>query len=397
MAAPGILGITLLLSALSMVGPLGIDAYLPSFHAIGAEFAADPLVVQQTLSVYTLCLALTMLVYGTLSDSYGRRPIILVGLVLYIVGSVAAACAPSIGWLIAARALQGLAAGAGTVVARAVVQDRFAGAAAHRVMSHMMLVFGLAPALAPVIGGWLQTGFGWRSVFLFLALFTVLLLVACWLRLDESLPPEKRHALSPRRIVANYWRMLRSPRFMLMALAIGTAFTGVSLYVGSAANFVMNILHLPETAFAWMFVPIVSGLMSGALVAPRVLARTSPATAIRVGFAIMICGGLVNVLYNALFTASIPWAVLPLTINTFGIAIASPGMSIALLSQFPDMRGTAASVQSFLQMFTFTVIAGLIAPFLSAHPLTLAVGHLGGAVVCTVLWTWASRRATPAA
>jgi len=385
-------GLTFLLASLSMLGPLGIDAYLPSFHALGAEFRADPLVVQQTLSVYTLCLATTMLFYGTLSDSFGRRRVIIGGLLLFIVGSVAAALAPSIGWLIAARAVEGLAAGAGSVVARAVVQDRFAGPAAHRVMSHMMMVFGLAPAIAPVLGGWLQAVYGWRAVFGFLTVAAVLMLVAVWVGLEESLPPERRQPFAFGKIAANFLRMLGHRRFMMKALALGCAFTGISLYVGSAAHFVIDILHLTETDFAWMFVPMVAGLMTGSAVAPRLLARTSSAGAIRLGFAIMFFGGLVNLGYNLLFTATIPWAVLPIGLYSFGLAIASPGMSLELLSTFPEMRGTAASMQSFVQMMTFTVIAGVIAPLLYASATLLAMGHVFGAVTCATLWLLATRK-----
>lgn len=386
------LGFTFLLASLTMLGPLGIDAYLPSFHALGAELRADPLVVQQTLSVYTFCLATTMLFYGTLSDSIGRRRVIIGGLVLFIIGSIGAAAAPTIGWLIAARAVEGLAAGAGSVVTRAVVQDRFSGAAAHRVMSHMMMVFGLAPAIAPVVGGWLQAVYGWRAVFGFLTLSACAMLVAVWFCLPESLPPERRQPFAFGKIARNFLRMLGHGRFMLKALAVGAAFTGISLYVGSASHFIIDILHLTETDFAWIFVPMVTGLMTGSAVAPRLLARTSPAIAIRIGFAVMFLGGMVNLGYNLLFTAAVPWAVLPLTLYSFGLAIASPGMSLEVLSTFPEMRGTAASMQSFVQMMTFTVIAGVIAPLLYASATLLALGHVFGAVTCTALWLIATRK-----
>lgn len=375
-----------------MIGPLGIDAYLPSFHAIGREFAADPLVVQQTLSVYVLCFAVMTLFYGTLSDSFGRRPVILVALVLFIIGSVAAALAPSIGWLIVARGVEGLAAGAGTVIGRAVVQDRFSGAAAHRVMSHMMVVFGLAPAIAPVIGGWLQSVYGWRSVFVFLTLVTLAMLVACYLWLIESLPAAKRQPFRLRTIAANYLTVLKNPQFLTMAVSLGFVFMGISLYIGSAANFVMDILQLPETAFAWMFVPLVCGMMSGSALGPRLLARTSPAVVIRIGFAIMLTAGLLNVAYNTWFVAAIPWAVLPIALYSFGIAFVMPGMTLQILAIFPTLRGMAASVQSFIQMLIFAIVAGLVAPLLSGSALHLAAGHLAGALIAVGLWLLANRK-----
>jgi DHA1 family bicyclomycin/chloramphenicol resistance-like MFS transporter len=141
--------LTLLLAGLSMVGPLAIDTYLPSFPAIARSLDASPLLIQQTLSMFLFCFAFMMLFYGTLSDSFGRRPVILISLLLYIAASIAGALAPSIGVLLACRIVQGLAAGAGSVVGRAIIQDRFSGATAQKIMSHVMMIFGLCPPLRP--------------------------------------------------------------------------------------------------------------------------------------------------------------------------------------------------------------------------------------------------------
>src|SRR5690349_1225937 len=186
--------LTVILACLGMVGALAIDTYLPSIPAIGRAFEVGPVAVQQTLSVFLFTFAFMMLFHGTLSDSFGRRPVILIALVIYTLGSVGAALAPSFGWLLAFRAMQGLAAGAGSVIGQAIVQDRFSGAQAQKMMSHIMMVFGLAPAIAPVLGGWLHVHFGWRATFWFLALFGALMLLVCWRLLPESLPREKRHA-----------------------------------------------------------------------------------------------------------------------------------------------------------------------------------------------------------
>ncbi|MET0981582.1 MAG: MFS transporter, partial [Telluria sp.] len=180
--------LTVVLACLGMAGALAIDTYLPSMPAIGREFGVGPVAVQQTLSVFLFTFAFMMLFYGTLSDSFGRRRVILVSLVLYTIGSIGAVFAPSFGALLACRALQGLSAGAGSVVGQAIVQDRFKGAEAQKMMSNMMMVFGLAPAIAPIIGGWLHVHFGWRSTFLFLAGFGVLLIAMTLRLLPESLP-----------------------------------------------------------------------------------------------------------------------------------------------------------------------------------------------------------------
>ena len=369
-----------------MVGPLAIDTYLPSFPAIGKSFHVDQLLVQQTLSVFLFSFAFMMLFYGTLSDTFGRRPVILVSLAVYVGASCGAALAPSFGWLLLFRALQGLAAGGGSVVSRAIVRDRFSGAEAQGVLAYMMMVFGLAPAIAPILGGWLHVTFGWRAVFVFLCSFGTLMLVTCYRALPESLPPAARHPFHPLAIAANYWKVLRHPRFLLMALAIGIAFSGFALYIGSAAHFVMDILHLPETAFGWMFIPLISGMMGGSAVAARIGLRIAPTRLVAAGYLIMALAAIVNVGYNHLYQAAVPWAVLPLLLYAFGLALATPAITVMLLDIFPHNRGLAASLQSFVQMLMFALVSGLVAPLLFESAFKLACGVLAALVLSLLCW-----------
>jgi DHA1 family bicyclomycin/chloramphenicol resistance-like MFS transporter len=378
--------LTVILACLGMIGALAIDTYLPSMPAIGAEFGVGPVAVQQTLSVFLFTFAFMMLFYGTLSDSFGRRPVILAALSLYTLASIGAAFAPSFGWLLVCRALQGLSAGAGSVIGQAIVQDRFAGAQAQRMMSHIMMVFGLAPALAPIIGGWLQMAFGWRASFVFLGLFGIVMIVLSYRFLSESLPPEKRQVFHPRAIGGNYLKVLRKPRFLLLALSVGLAFSGLSLYIGSAAHFVMNILHLPETAFAWMFIPLVGGMVAGSAWGAKRSSRHAPATMKWIGFGIMAGAVALNVGYNALFPAEVPWAVAPLFVYTFGLAVAMPAMQVGALSLFPENRGLASSMLGFIQMMAFALVSGLVAPLLFDSALKLACGVLAGLALSFVAW-----------
>ncbi|TFW16912.1 multidrug effflux MFS transporter [Duganella callida] len=378
--------LTLLLAGLTMVGPLAIDTYLPSFPAIAHSFDASPLLIQQTLSMFLFCFAFMMLFYGTLSDSFGRRPVILVSLVLYIVASVVAALAPSIGVLLACRIVQGLAAGAGSVVGRAIVQDRFSGAAAQKILSHIMMVFGLAPAIAPVLGGWLQVSFGWRSIFWFLSAFGLVMLVAVQRALPESLAVKDRHPFHLGAIAGNYWKVLRHHHFLLLAIAVGACFGGVALYIGSAAYFVMNILHLPETAFAWMFVPLISGMVIGSALSGKFAHRFSRRQQVWLGFAVMLTAGTINVAYNAAFSAAVPWAVLPLFVYSFGLALAMTPLSLIALEYFPNNSGLAASMQSFIQMLLFALVSGLVAPLLFDSALKLAWGVLACLLASLAAW-----------
>jgi len=383
--------LTIVLALLTMVGPLGIDAYLPSFHAIGTSLDASPMAVQQTLSLYIAGMSVMTLFYGTLSDSFGRRPVMLVSLVLFTVTSVLAALSVSIGMLVAVRVLQGLCAGAGMVIARAIVQDKFHGGEAQHMMAMITMVFGVAPALAPVVGGWLQAALGWRSVFWALALFGAGLWITGRAVLQETLPPEKRTPFDLRSITANYRRSIASPRFMLMSAGIGLAFCGLPLYVGSAAAYIMDILHLPETAFGWLFVPMVSGLMLGSAVAGRFAHRIPAERMVRMGFIVMGLGVALSVVYTSLFVPAVPYAVLPFMLYTFGLSLASPSMTVIALSIFPEMRGLAASMQGFVQMALFALVSGLVAPLVFDRAVSLAWTHAILLVAGIGFWEAGSR------
>ncbi|MEH6433876.1 multidrug effflux MFS transporter [Massilia sp. DD77] len=386
--------LTVILACLGMIGALAIDTYLPSMPAIGVEFGVGPVAVQQTLSVFLFCFAFMMLFYGTLSDSFGRRPVIVVALSVYTVASIGAAFAPTFGALLACRALQGLSAGAGSVIGQAIVQDRFAGPQAQKILSHIMMVFGLAPAIAPVLGGWLHVSFGWRSTFVFLAIFGSAMIVLCLRLLPESLPREKRQAFHPVTIARNYLMVLRNPQFVLLSLAVGMAFGGLSLYIGSAANFVMEILGLPETAFAWMFIPLIGGMVIGSAWGGRRAAKVAPARQMWIGYAVMGLAAVLNVGYNALFPAQVPWAVLPLFVYTFGLAVAMPAIQLMAMGLFPHNRGLAASMVGFIQMMSFALVSGLVAPLLFDSAFKLALGVAVGLVLSFVAWRASVRSAT---
>jgi DHA1 family bicyclomycin/chloramphenicol resistance-like MFS transporter len=378
--------LTVILAFLGMVGALAIDTYLPSMPAIGREFNVGAVAVQQTLSIFLFAFAFMMLFYGTLSDSFGRRPVIMIALLVYTLASIGAALAPTFGWLLVCRALQGLSAGSGSVIGAAIVQDRFSGPQAQKMMSHIMMVFGLAPAIAPVLGGWLHVHFGWRSTFWFLAGFGALMVVLAWRALPESLPKEKRHAFHPGAIAANYLMVLRNPRFLLLSLTVGMAFGGLSLYIGSAANFVMEILHLPETAFGWMFIPLISGMVLGSAWGGKYAANIAPKRMKWIGFGVMALGAGMGAVYNALFVAQVPWAVLPLMVFTFGLAAAMPPIQLSAFALFPENRGLTSSMLSFIQMISFAIVSGVVAPLLFDSALKLSCGMLGGLVLSFICW-----------
>lgn len=370
--APG--GIAVLLASLSALGPFAIDTYLPSFHDIGQSLQATPLEVQQTLTFYLVPFAIMALWHGAISDALGRRRVLLVTLALFGLSVACCVFATRIEQLWVLRALQGMSAGAGIVISRAVVRDLYDGAQAHRLMSHMTMMFALAPAIAPVIGGRLQEWFGWRSVFAFIALATLAVWLACWRLLPETLPAERRQPLHPGYLARTYWKVLSSPAFLFACGGLALNFAGFFVYVMSAPVFLMRHLGVSETGFLWLFGPAMSGLMSGAWFSGRLAGKLSLRQTILRGYLVMGIAALANLALNLWLPPALPWSVMPIFVYTFGMSLAMPCLTLLALDPFPDQRGLAASCQMCLQAGTNGLVAGVLAPALWGSTRTLAYG-----------------------
>lgn len=366
-----------LLAALSALGPFAIDTYLPSFPDIGQTLGASPLEVQQTLAAYLFAFAAMTLWHGAIADAYGRRRVILWALGLFGTASLGCALSTSIGQLWAWRALQGVSAGAGIVVSRAIVRDLYDGPDAQRLMAHITMMFALAPAIAPLIGGQLQAHWGWRAVFVFLILATLALAAACWRLLPETLPSARRQSLRPGYLVATYRRVLRSPAFLTASGALALNFGGFFIYVLSAPVFIMRHLQLPETAFLWLFGPSMLGLMSGSWISGRLAGCLSPGRCIALGYAVMGSAAALNLGLCLALPPGIPWSVAPIFVYTFGMSIAMPCLTLFALDPFPTERGLAASCQTFLQAGFNGITAALLAPLMWDSPRHLALGMAG--------------------
>jgi DHA1 family bicyclomycin/chloramphenicol resistance-like MFS transporter len=369
-----------------MLGPFSVDTYLPSFPAIQREFAVTPLEVQQTLTAYLLAFAVMTLFHGALSDSFGRRPVILACLASYVIGSIGCTFAGSFHQLLIFRAVQGLSAGVGWVVGRAIVRESFPGHDAQRLLSLITMIFGLAPALAPVIGGALQGAFGWRAVFAFLTLYGALQLAVCWRALPETHPREKRHPFAPAPLVRTYLRLAASPRLRLLSLAVALNFCGFFLYVAAAPAIIYHLLGLTEHHFPLLFVPGIAGVMIGAFLSNRMAGRVSRQRTVQAGYFVMFGAVAFNVGYHALFPAALPWTVLPYAAYAVGMALAAPSVQLLVLDLFPENSGTASSMQGFTHALFTAFTAALVVPLLSGSGLTLALGALGLLTLGCLCW-----------
>jgi len=391
-AMVGSSALAVMLAALAMLGPFSIDTYLPAFPAIEASLGATPIEVQQTLTAYMLSFAVMILWHGALSDAFGRRRVILISLAIFSLTSLACAAAHSVETLWLFRVLQGMTAGAGVVIGRAIIRDLYAGPEASRLLSLVTMIFSIAPAIAPVLGGWIVKLFGWRLIFVMLFVYTLLLLLYCWRFLPESLPAAMRRPFHPRSLYASYKQVFRSPLFELKAGVIAFNFGGMFLYVAAAPVFLTQFLGLGPAQFGWQFIPTVAGIFCGALASNRLAGRITIPRQVSLGFALLIGAGCFNLGYHSFFPPALPWSVLPMFFYTFGMSVVAPGVTLLLLDLFPAIRGISAACQSFVQTLLAAVIAGVIAPWLAHSPVWLAGGQLGCALIAFMLWRSARAR-----
>lgn len=378
--------LAVLLAVLGMLGPFSIDTYLPAFAGIATALGATPVEMQQTLSAYLFGFAFMNLFHGALADSFGRRPVVLWGIALFTIASAGCALSQSIGQLVFFRAVQGLSTGAGIVVSRAVIRDMFPPAQAQQVMSQVTIYFGVAPAVAPIVGGWLFVHTGWHSIFWFLALVGAILWITNFRLLPETLHPSHRQPFNVRHLMRGYWALGSSPKFLLLALASGVPFNGMFLYVLSAPAFLGEHLKLEPTQFFWFFVLTISGIMGGAWLSGRLAGRIAPKRQIRHGFVIMFLVGIANVALNTVLAPHPAWALLPIAIFSFGWALMVPVVTLLVLDLVPERRGMASSLQAFVGSTANGVVAGVISPLVMHSALGLATASL--LMMCIGLTSW---------
>ena len=376
-----------LLAALAMFGPFSIDTIFPAFPTIAAQLHASPFAMQQTISAYIVAYALMSLLHGPFSDAFGRRVVILVGVIVFALASVGCALAGSIESLLAFRALQGVSAGTGLIVGRAIIRDCFDGVAAQRLMSSVSMIFGIAPAIAPIVGGWVIAVAHWSMIFWLLAAFALVLWIACLVLLPETHPREHRVALSVDELARTYRRIFRDRAFLPLALAGTLNFNALWIYISSAPAFVLGLLRLDAQHFAWLFIPAISGLIIGAFLSGRAAGRLTAAATVRLGYTIMLAASALNLVLAWVFPSPrLPWSVLPIGLHAIGIGINSPTLTLLLLDRFPHHRGAVSSVQAFVSLVLSAVIAGAISPLLSDSASKLAAGAALATALGFVAW-----------
>ncbi len=382
---PGTGHLTIIAALLAMIGPFSIDAYLPSFPAIEMEFGVSRTVLSQSLAVYLLAFAVSTLFWGPLADRFGRRLVILASMALYTLGSIGCALAGSIETFMLLRIMQGLAASGGFIAGRAMIRDAHDAEGARRAMSQVMLLFALAPAVAPILGGWLHDQFGWRSIFWFLAVFGSSLVLLGFF-ISETLVNEQRRSIHPSAVARVYINAFLHKRFIALILCLSLSFAGLFLYIAGAPTVMYRFLGLGSNEFGWLFIPIVTGLMLGASISSRLAHRWPANRTISVGLIVMTLATGLNFIGASFVTASVFVVVGPLLIYVLGLALMMPAITVLALDCLPTHRGTAASMQGFLQMMTNAGVASIAIPLLDSRWLHFVLGQVIFLLLALALW-----------
>jgi MFS transporter, DHA1 family, multidrug resistance protein len=390
MLRPGTFALTLLLASLTGLGPLSTDMYVPSLPAIGHALSAPTAQVQLTISSYLVGFAVGQILYGPLSDRFGRKPVLLAALILYGFGSVICATTQSIDALIAARPVQALGGAGAIVLARAVVRDLYSGVRAGRELSLMGSIQAFAPIMAPVIGGVLQTAFGWRASFILLVIVAVLVGSATARLLPETLHKPTPGPFSFSGMGRLYRSVLEHRSFLAHLGIMTTMFVGLYAWVSGASIVIQGVYGLSPLAFGLTYAVGSLGYMLGTNIAARIVMRLGLDRMIGLGTAIMAAGGLAMAAVTALGLANVVWLVLGMTTYLAGMGLAMPQTMAGALTPFPDRAGTASSLMGFSQQSFAAVAAAVIGTFLgrSAWPVAGTIAAMG----CLAFLIWATTR-----
>jgi DHA1 family bicyclomycin/chloramphenicol resistance-like MFS transporter len=385
--------LAVLLGGLSMVSPFSIDTFFPAFHAMERALQVDAWQLQQVITAYMVPFAFASLVHGPLSDAVGRRPVMIWGMALYTVGSVACMLAPNYMSLIAARVLQGATAGVGVVIGRAIIRDLYEGPRAQKLMSLTTMIFAIAPAIAPIVGGWAHVAFGWRAVFAFMVLCGLVFTLSSWWRLPETHPLQARMPFDFRNLISTSVMVLRHREFLMLSMAAAINFCSIAVFIGSAPAIVEKHWGLSETSYAALFTPVILGILAGAVLSNRIAGKVGLVFQVRAGIGLTLAVALVRViLHFVLDPLPVPLQQGLLFCAGLGAQTAFPVLTLRMLDLFPAARGTAASAQSFVALLFTAFIFGVVSPKVLPQLTWIAWAALACTSVAAVCWSLSRRR-----
>ncbi len=384
---PPSFGLALLLTTLVALGPLSTDLYLPALPGMTADFATDVARVQLTLSVFLVGFAVAQIFYGPLSDRYGRRPMMLFGLVLYLVSSLACMLAPSVDALILARFFQALGACAGPVLGRAIVRDVYGPVQAARVLAYISGAMAVAPMIGPLLGGWLTVWFGWRANFAALSLFSAVQVVVVFRLLGESNAHKDPQAIRPGRMLGNFAVLLSSRSYFGYLLCVSFGYAALFSFI-SGSSFVLIGLHgLSPQMFGASFGFVVTGYIVGTLLTARHTLKMGPARMVGMGALLGVAAGT-SMAGLALAGVHSVWAILlPMYVCMVATGLVMPNAIGGALAPYPKMAGAASALMGFAQMALAAAVGIAVGHAYAgtAIPMAAAIALCGWAVLLSYL------------
>ena len=379
MSRPNGLAVTSLLTALVALGPMSTDLYLPSLPGLLRHFGTGIAEVQLTLSVFLVGLAFGQLIYGPLSDRFGRRPVLLAGLVLYVGASIVCAAAPGMPALIAARLVQALGACAGPVVCRAVVRDVHGREGAARILSYMSAAMALAPALGPIVGGFVEAWLGWRANFSILVAYGAIGLAATIAILPETAPHRGEQGGGLFAMLEGYVALFGERSYLGFVFCVALAYGGIFCFISGSSFIFVDIIGLPPQLYGVCFGAIVLGYILGTLTGGRLTRRFGVERLVKTGGLISAAGGAMLGLVVWTTGATIPGIILPSLVYMIGTGLVLPNAMAGAIGPFPRLAGTAAALMGFIQM-GLAALAGIAIAHLAngtARPMACGIALCG--------------------
>jgi MFS transporter, DHA1 family, multidrug resistance protein len=356
---PSTLRLTIILGCLAAFGPLSVDMYLPSLPTLAQEFRTDTAAAQLTLSIFFIGLAFGQALYGPIADRFGRKRPLLVGCALYMLASITCVLAPSIEALVVLRLLQALGGCAGMVISRSVVRDLFDEHESARIYSFLMLVMGIAPITAPLLGGQLLAWFGWRSIFWLLGGFGLLCLLMVAFGLPESLPVERRHRAGVRQALGVYVQLLADRRFVGYALAGGFLMAGMFAYISGSPFVVIELYGVSPQQYGWIFGANALGLIIASQLNRWLLARYRGDAILFATLAVAAAASAVLALVAAFGLGGLVGLLLPLFICIASVGLVGPNTAAAAMAPYGRMAGSASALLGTLQ-FVVGAVSGIV-------------------------------------
>jgi len=376
----------LILGAIGALTPLAIDMYLPAMPTIAKDLGVTAGEVQVTLTAYTMGFALGQLLHGPLADSFGRRPVLLIGVFFFGVAAVVSATTEGIQALTYIRTAQGFAGAAAAVVIQALVRDMFDREDFARTMSFVTLVMTVAPLVAPMIGGYLALWFGWRSIFWVLAIFAVFVIVAVLWKIPETLPVEKRQPLRLRTTLRNYLRLCQTPVVMGLIFSGAFSFAGMFAFLTAGSFVYIDIYGVRPDLFGYLFGMNIVAMIIMTSINGRLVKKVGSHTMLRFGLSVQLLAGI-GLVFGWLADIGL-WGIVPFVMLFIGTlsTIGSNSMGL-LLSGYPNMAGTASSLAGTLRFGTGSVI-GLIVAMLPSHSAWPMIVVMAACSVLSALLYW---------